>query len=229
MKVKNLYYLLLVCLLFSCNKLDTYDEPEETVSGVVIDQTTNKPIQTDQPNGFRLQLMELSWSDNPLPMYFWGKADGSFNNSKLFKGTYEITPVEGAFFTPESQTTEIKGKVNIEFKVIPYLSVLSEQVELVNDKLIVKYKIARTQQGHKILDSRVFVSVNPNVGNNILTDQLSPLKDLRDIEDEEILKTTFEEQITGLEKGKTYYVRIGARTNNPSLRYNFTETIKIDY
>ncbi|MDR1982141.1 MAG: DUF3823 domain-containing protein [Tannerellaceae bacterium] len=223
---------LIVCLLFglfaSCDKLDTYDEPKETLTGAVIDITTNKPIQTEQPNGYRLRLMELSWSDNPIPLYFWGKADGTFNNSKVFAGEYEITPVEGAFFSPAPQTVKIKGTVNVEFKVTPYLSVHADQITLANDQLLVKYRILRTQEGDKIYDSRVFVSTNPNVGFNVLIGSLSPLRDLRSIDDQTILQTTFEEQITGLEKGKTYYVRIGARTNNPSLRYNFSETTKIE-
>jgi hypothetical protein len=219
---------LLFGLLASCNKLDTYGEPEETLTGVVIDMVTNKPIQTEQPNGYRLRLMELSWSDNPIPLYFWGKADGTFHNSKVFAGKYEITPVEGAFFQPEPQTIEIKGVTSVEFKVTPYLSVYADQITLDNNQLTVKYRITRTQESQKIYDARVFVSTNPNVGFNVLTSSLSPLKDLRNIADQVILQTTFEEQITGLEKGKTYYVRIGARTNNPSLRYNFTETVKID-
>jgi hypothetical protein len=223
---------MIICLLaglcFSCDKLDTYGEPKETLTGAVIDVTTDQPIRTEQPNGYRLRLMELSWSDNPQPLYFWGKADGTFHNSKVFAGEYEITPVEGAFFQPAPQTVNIKGATKVEFTVTPYLSVSAEQITLAGNELTVRYRISRTQEGDKIYDSRVFVSTNPNVGTNVFTNSLSPLRDLRSMDDATVLQTVFEEKISGFETGKTYYIRIGARTNNFSLRYNFTETVKID-
>lgn len=228
-KINCLLLLFITTLLISCEKLDNYDEPKETLSGRLIDQTTGENLITEQPNGFRIKMSEISWSDNPEPEYFWGKADGTFNNSKIFAGTYQLSPVEGAFFTVEPQTVEIKGSVNVEFKVIPYLSVSVNDIKRVDDEsLEVTYSITRKQVGDKILDSRVFVSTNPNVGTNILSNELSPIKDLKDIPDEEILKQNFKETIKGLTKGKSYYVRIGARTDNTSKRYNFTQTIKID-
>lgn len=228
-KINYLMLLFITTLIISCEKLDNYDEPKESLSGRLIDQTTGETLVTEQPNGFRIKMSEISWSDNPEPEYFWGKADGTFNNSKIFAGTYQVTPVEGAFFTVDPQTIEIKGSVNIEFKVIPYLSVSVIEINRIDDETLdVTYSISRKQVGDKILDSRVFVSTNPNVGINILSNELSPIKDLKDIPDEDILQNTFKETIKGLTKDKSYYVRIGARTDNASKRYNFTQTIKID-
>lgn len=228
-KINILMLLLIVVLTMSCEKLDNYDDPKERLTGRLTDQMTGDALITEQPNGFRIKMSEISWSDNPEPEYFWGKADGTFNNTKIFAGTYEITPVEGAFFPVEAQTLEIKGTVEIEFKVIPYLSVSVADIKRINDETIeITYTIARKQIGDKILDSRVFISTNPNVGTNILDNDLSPLKDLKDIPDEEILQTTFKETIKGFVKGKTYYVRIGARTDNANKRYNFTKVIKVD-
>lgn len=228
-KINILMLLLIVVLTMSCEKLDNYDDPKERLTGRLTDQMTGDALITEQPNGFRIKMSEISWSDNPEPEYFWGKADGTFNNTKIFAGTYEITPVEGAFFPVEAQTLEIKGTVEIEFKVIPYLSVSVADIKRINDETIeITYTIARKQIGDKILDSRVFISTNPNVGTNILDNDLSPLKDLKDIPDEEILQTTFKETIKGFVKGKTYYVRVGARTDNANKRYNFTKVIKVD-
>lgn len=228
-KINILMLLLIVVLTMSCEKLDNYDDPKERLTGRLTDQMTGDALITEQPNGFRIKMSEISWSDNPEPEYFWGKADGTFNNTKIFAGTYEITPVEGAFFPVEAQILEIKGTVEIEFKVIPYLSVSVADIKRINDETIeITYTIARKQIGDKILDSRVFISTNPNVGTNILDNDLIPLKDLKDIPDEEILQTTFKETIKGFVKGKTYYVRVGARTDNANKRYNFTKVIKVD-
>lgn len=215
-------------ILISCGELDNYDGPQETLTGRVIDEVTGEPLLTEQPNGYRIKLSEISWSDNPQPEYFWGRADGTFTNTKLFAGTYEISPVEGAFFPIEPQKVEVKGSVSVDFKVMPYLSVTASEIKRIDaETLVVTYTIARSKVGDKILDSRVFVSTNPNVGSNILSNDLSPLKDLKEVADTEILKTTYQETIKGLQSGKTYYVRVGARTDNASKRYNFTKITEV--
>lgn len=220
--------MLLVCtILAGCTEIDNYDEPGETLTGSVIDEVTNQPIITEQPNGFRIKLSEISWSDSPQPEYFWGKADGTFNNTKIFKGTYEVSPVEGAFFPVDPVTTVIKGTTKLDFKVTPYLLVMVTNASFTNGVLNVSYKISRTKVGDEIIDARVFVSTNPNVGSNILINELSPLRDLSGINDTEILNTTFNETIEGFDPQKTYYMRVGARTNNTSRRYNFTEITEI--
>jgi|SRR5665647_864707 len=231
--MRKIYYsfcVLSACFLLSCEKLDNYSEPKETLTGNLIDEVTNKPLVTEQPNGFRIKLSEISWSDNPQPQYFWGKADGTFSNTKIFSGTYQVTPIEGAFFPVPTDSLGIKinGVVNHDFKVTPYLSV-SSTLSATNGKLIVSYTISRSKVGDKIIDSRVFVSTNPNVGSNIFATNLSPFRDLREIDDEGILGTTFNETISDFDEGlKTYYVRVGARTDNQSKRYNFTETTKLE-
>lgn len=227
-KINFLFYMALAGFMFvGCNEIDNYDAPGETLTGSVIDEITNEPIVTEQPNGFRIKMSEVSWSENPQPEYFWGKADGTFNNTKIFKGTYEITPVEGAFFPVEPITKEIKGSVSVDFKVTPYLSVMASDISMSNGVLNVSYTISRSKVSDKIIDARVFVSTNPSVGTNILINDFSPLKDLSEIDDTEILKTTFKESIEGLDKNKTYYVRVGARTNNSSKRYNFTKIVTL--
>lgn len=225
-KIQVLMVLWGMSMMFSCADLDNYDEPGEALIGALIDQSTGEGFITEQPNGFRIQLAEISWSDNPQLEYFWGKADGSFQHTKLFPGTYEVTPVEGAFFPVEATTVKIYGKKEVEFKVIPYLHVKAD-VKREGANLSVTYSISQTKASDKILDARVFVSDNPNVGSNMFNADLSPLVNLSEIEDKEILSSSFSETITGLIEGKTYYVRVGARTDNANKRYNFTNVIEV--
>lgn len=230
MKKKNfLMYMLLILGIVSC-EIDNIDAPSAAISGSLIDETTNKPLVTEQPNGFRIKMIETSWSESATPEYFLGKADGTFKNTKVFSATYDVQPVEGAFFPVDPVSVKIDKSKTIDFTVTPYLSIHPKRVEIVGDAIEVEWTISRSKVGDKILDTRVFVvHDNPNVGTNYFTTALSPMVDLSGISDEEALSTTYKQTITGLTKGKTYYVKIGARTDNSSKRYNFTETVKLEY
>lgn len=226
---------LLMCMLFvlgmmSCGDIDNMNGPNAAITGSLIDETTNKPILSEQPNGFRIKMVETSWSESATPEYFWGKADGTFKNTKIFSATYDVQPVEGAFFPVDPVSVQIKKSENIEFRVTPYLSIHPIRIEIVGEAIQVEWNISRSKVGDKMLDTRVFVvHDNPNVGTNYFTTALSPMDDLSSIPDEEALSTTYKHTITGLQKGKTYYVKIGARTDNSSKRYNFAETVKLEY
>ena len=62
-------YTVLLCVLFTSCDVDNYDGPNAKFRGVVIDKTTGKGIQTEQPNGFKIKWTELSWEyqDNIQP------------------------------------------------------------------------------------------------------------------------------------------------------------------
>ena len=58
---------LLMCMLFalgmmSCGDIDNMEGPNAAIAGSLIDETTNKPIISEQPNGFRIKMVETSWS-----------------------------------------------------------------------------------------------------------------------------------------------------------------------
>lgn len=125
-------------MLSSCSmfEIDNYDAPEETIQGRVVDVKTGNPVLTDQGSeGIRVRLTELSWGDNVEhnPDFFC-RPDGTFQNTKIFKGNYNIridgpfiplvreTP-DGTVLADETITTDIKGTTKVEFKVQPFLNV----------------------------------------------------------------------------------------------------------
>lgn len=121
------------CSLF---ELDNYEEPKETIQGSVVDVATGDPVLTDQGSeGIRVRLTELSYGDNvDHNPDFYCRPDGTFQNTKIFKGTYNIR-VDGPFIpivretsdgipiADESITTDIKGTKKVEFQVHPFLKV----------------------------------------------------------------------------------------------------------
>ena len=139
--MKKISFYILLCVLFtfsSCNlfTLDNYEEPAETLKGVVVDVATGEPVLTDQGSeGIRVRLTELSWGDNVThnPDFFC-MPDGTFQNTKLFKGNYNIR-IDGPFIplireddrgipmADETKTMDIKGVTEVKFEVQPFLKV----------------------------------------------------------------------------------------------------------
>jgi hypothetical protein len=160
---KILFYILLcVPLSFSsCElfKLDNYDEPAETLQGEVVDVVTGERVLTDQGGeGIRVRLTELSWTDIETPSPnpdFYCKPDGSFQNTKLFKGTYNIR-IDGPFIplrrentngdllADETKTIDISGVTQVKFEVQPFLKVewVSEPM-VSNGKITARVKVTR--------------------------------------------------------------------------------------
>lgn len=145
------------CSLF---KLDNYEAPEETLRGRVVDMEGN-PVLTDQGSeGIRVRLMDMTWQEmgnEVTPKDFNCMLDGTFQNTKLFPGKYNVT-VDGPFVpiviedaqgvpvADGSQNIEIeKGKVKeVEFTVQPFLNVEFVDLPQVSDgQITAKVRVSR--------------------------------------------------------------------------------------
>jgi hypothetical protein len=159
MKKLSLYIFSIALLsLNSCSlfELDNADAPEETLVGEVVDVATGAPVLTDQGSeGIRVRLLELSWGDNVTPFDFYAMPTGKFQNTKLFKGRYNVR-VDGPFIpllreddrgvpiADETQTLDIAGTSSAIFEVQPFLNV--EWVgtpEVVNGKIRAQVRVTR--------------------------------------------------------------------------------------
>lgn len=229
-QIQILLFSMLILNLTSCNKLDMYEEPKETLTGIIIDKNTGVGIETEQPNGIRIKLEETSWSETPAPLYFWVKPDGTFQNTKVFTGTYVVTPVDGAYFPIIGDTIEIRGgKTNIDFEVEPFLNVEILSINQNGGTLDINFKISRSTAAAKITDAKVFISPTKFASNGTFLNNksgqiLSPtLTFPAATTDETILAGTHTLQVVGLEGGgRTYFVRVGVRTNDAvQKRYNY--------
>lgn len=236
---KNQYYIvaLIVILLTSCglNEVDNYPGPNAKFKGTIVDKTTGKGLQTEQPNGFRIKWTELSWEHNPQPEYFWAKPDGSFNWEHAFgykNSQYEIQPVEGAFVEVEPQTFTLEkgGYPEFTFEVIPYIHIESSH-ELNGTELTVKFIATRpegsfddvkydlTEARVLLTDKTKYVSFNNSGG------YVSSLSKKISIKENQ-LGQEITQKVT-LESGKKYYMRVMVQTKNPSKACNYTEVQEI--
>jgi len=127
--MKKIFYLFLGIMLLclsSCFKLDNWDAPSCTLTGTVIDSYTGQPLLTSQ-NDWQIHIWERSFTGQPggatnfqsIPI----KQDGTYQNTKLFAGTYDILPTDGPFWaiTDTTKNVELKNKTVQDFQVTPYL------------------------------------------------------------------------------------------------------------
>lgn len=229
-------------LVFSCG-VDNYDMPEETFRGAFIDKETKAPFQTATGGtGIRIRMMEYSWSDDPTPYDFYAKADGTFQNTKVFKGSYGVTP-EGAFVPLGEEIIDIKGVVEKTYEVEPLLRVewIGEPVvDTEAGTVTVKVKITRGTDNpdwqQPLAEAWLFVAESSHVADNNYSPNLSTHLTAQELE--------FGKEITivsGYPKGMTdedpikfpysreYGIRVAARTNvqiTGQNKYNYT-TVKI--
>jgi hypothetical protein len=245
--MKKILYTIAVCLVVvagsSCKKLDNYEDPKETLNGSVIDAGTGKTLQTEiGGGGTRIKLLETSWSDNPTPFYIASMQDGTFNYTKLFKGT-NIISAEGAFVplvqtgangsatVDKSQTVEIKGTTTVNFSVDPFLRIewVGEPVVNADGTVSASFKITRGTTDaafqQDITDVHLFLNSNKFVGNNSFDNRYSPQIDFNGSSANAQLGQTITLTTKGgpLPTKRDYFVRVGARINYGLKYYNYTD------
>ena len=89
--MSRLYILscLMVFMLSSCGyfEYDNYEEPNSGIEGTVVDKKTNELYCSETANSYKIEYYELSWEEaghaNTQARFFWGKADGTFTNTKI--------------------------------------------------------------------------------------------------------------------------------------------------
>lgn len=223
--IKTLLILLPALSVFSC-KVDTYALPDACLHGSLV-CSDGSTLITEQPNGFKIRLREIVGGEVAVnPQDFWGKADGTFRNSKIFAGDYVIQPIDGAFFEVDPVEMKITGDTELNFEITPYCTITASYTVKGSD-LIVKYRIQKDPKAGKITTARVLVSKwNPNVGMNYVDKEA--VRDLSGAEDDKIQKTTYTETILGfLEQGVKYYARVAVLCSNTAGRYNMTAVEEI--
>jgi len=139
MKMKNIFSLFLIVTLLSlssCFKIDNWDEPDSTFFGTVYEvfepkdggEYIRRPILASQ-NDWQIRIWERTWtgheggatSSQDLRI----KQDGTFQNTKLFAGEYDMLPDDGPFWPVLDTLRKVvlkKGKATeVNFEVEPYM------------------------------------------------------------------------------------------------------------
>jgi hypothetical protein len=252
---KKTGYLLIAILisvsLSSC-EIDTVPEPDGIISGRIRNAlATNGEddiFWSEQPNGFKITCTDLDWTESKMSggVSFWGKADGSFYNCKLFAVKYSITPTNGAFHSAVAQEVKVESGKDIPliFDVIPYCSLHDVLIEKDPDNpLAVKVSFSvttnpvaddpATEEDETITATinnwRLFAtSRTPYVGNNIYDPKVSIASD-QPLKTEQLGQSIVYVK-SGFQSGVKYYLRIGVRcSDSPEGRYNMSKIFEIEF
>ena len=143
--MKNIFNLFLIVTLLSlssCFKIDNWDAPDCTFLGTVYEEILDsegnevrRPILTSQ-NEWQIRIWERTWHGHEggatASQDLRIKQDGTFQNTKLFAGTYDMLPDDGPFWSVLDTISRVltKGKAtDIDFTVEPYMVIEDFTIE----------------------------------------------------------------------------------------------------
>ncbi len=247
---KGFILIISTIFMFSCDyfEYDNYEAPDSGLFGQITDKKTGEKLLTEAAASFKVENYELSWEEagheNTQSNFFWGMADGSFRNVKMFAAKYRITIKEGAFYPPKDTVLTMgKGRLTeLNYAVIPYGRVKIDGISVIganNNDLEITYTVEDTEleisdeeydESTSILSTaQIFLSSkSPNVG-TVNTQTLYTLNAKKNISNYTpgVPKTYVERNVKKLPAGK-YWIRVGIRTENPQKRFNFSEVQEIE-
>lgn len=218
---------------YACSKVDNYAAPNASFQGNIIDSVTGQNILTET-SGAEIEMLQTSWVANPAPYYIPSKQDGSFEDARIFSGTYGIIPTQGAFWPiADTLSTAINGTTKHDFTVVPYLEITNFKDSIYPDSLVMTCNLMapRTVGLPEILEVWPFVNNTPFVGsgssisNFTISDNSNPSYNLAPINsnwDPSMASTTYRVVVKGLVPGYTYYFRLGVRVNDSYKKFNLS-------
>ncbi len=233
--MKKLIIFSVALMAASCMGIDNFDEPSSRFHGTVYDSETKEPILQDQGHT-RVRIWERSFKNaesQEIPI----KQDGTYNNNKLFPGTYHMLPL-GAWWPCDTlRNVPLGSSTKQDFEVTPYLRVIDMETSLEGTSLTVSCRLQApvTDGLPNIQDCRVFVSLNQFCGADHKLDQYntntyriiaSPTawNTLPKDADGATARLTTATALP-LKAGYTYFVRVGATVKDDSQgnKYNYSE------
>lgn len=220
-----------------CMKIDNFDAPAAKIQGRIIDKTTGKNMYLGQAES-HIRIWEVSYRWDPEPQDLRTKADGTYYNDKLFTGTYDMLPYNGAWWpcdTLKDVKIMKKGAVQ-DFEVTPYLHLIDFYVELdgLNLTMSCKLQAPITENMPRVIDIRPFVSNNSLCGLSSRLDyyysddyRIRLNKEWQEIDSGNgVSKETYSITVP-LKAGYKYTVRMGALVDYTFTNYNYTETVEV--
>lgn len=248
-KMRTLLYGLLAISMFymaSCMEIDNFDMPDAHVTGRLIDKTTGESFITDHGDT-HIRLWEMSYSENPSPQSIPVKFDGTYNNERLFAGTYDMLPHNGPYWPADTIRGVRIGRSTAtqNFEVTPYLHITDFDAVLEGTTLTLTCRLSApftqmTVNGEivplpNVLEVRPFLSLTQYCGaanyigeywtNEYRVNLRVPWERI-DTDGDGVSDNTYT-IIVPVKEGYTYNVRMGANVNYTDQKFNYSEVKRI--
>lgn len=267
---KFLYLLPVMLLMSSCVffEMDNYAGPDASVTGNIIDSKTKENVPTEckygnffggaymgAPTEGYFSVYEIQshvykgddgndrvW-DKRTAQYWHIKYDGSYANTQIFSGIYDID-ANACNFYPVSKTgiDFKKGKNTLDWEVTPYARVIDPKVEMVNGKFVATFKceFGDASKANTIKDAMLLCYPDAFVGIYCNYCQQDPgAKSTQIVADGKTVNTLTIDPtliVNNAEfkyKNKEHFFRIAVcatgNGQNTAQHYNYSPTIKIKY
>jgi hypothetical protein len=227
--INGLLIALILVAGFSCTKVDNLPGPNAGFKGRIIDKTTSANLLTET-SGMQIKLEELSYSATPDPQYIPSKQDGTFEDDKLFKGHYRVTPYGGAFWPVDGVELDINGTTSHDFEVTPYLAIKNLTSSLSGTTLTLTFNmVAPIPDGlPQIIDVKPFVNDTQFVGSGANINNYSDVNKITlNSNYSDVVGKTYTLTIPSLKSGRTFYARVGVRVNDSFKQYNYSDIIEV--
>lgn len=239
--MKKIVYIILGVLLVSitsCMEIDNWAEPDAQVYGRVLDSYTGENLLSSQGD-WGIRIWERTWTESvPNNQSLTVKQDGTYNNSKLFAGTYDMLPYGGPFWPVDTiKNVKFGGSTPQDFTITPYLQLTDFEVSLNGLKLTLKCRLkAPIREGlPNLVEIKPFLSLTTFCGatNNIDIGEYSNkrkqinrswMEEVGDVESSNLYRIG----PLPVKAGYTYYVRLGANVNDANRKYNYSQIIKVE-
>jgi len=254
--MKKIIYLFLVVALLSlasCTAVDNWDAPDCRFHGTVIDSYTNQPLLTSQ-NDWQIRMWERSYAEvvsnyQTIPI----KQDGSYNDSRLFAGTYDMLPFDGPFWPVDTvKNVQLKSSTEQNFTVTPYLQIVDFKTEMRSNGLYMSCRLKaplKVNNGvalpnlvriqgfvsHTVFcgnGSNSYINLaefysSPNIARIEINRSWSAEMTASGIDPSSEFSKVYTLGPFPLKSGYTYHVRMGANVNVLSQRFNYSPIEKI--
>lgn len=238
--MKRIFFYILAAVVFSfasCMEIDNFDSPQAKIEGRIIDKTTGKNMLLDQADT-HIRIWEMSYSANPTPQDLAVMMDGTYRNTRLFSGTYDMLPLDGAWWPCDTTFNVAIGKKGAvqDFEVVPYLHVVDFDAVLEGTVLTMSCRLQApvVENLPQVLEIRPFLSLNKYCGaaNHIeyyYTDKyrIGIRKTWDKIGTPDGEGTQTYSVSVDVKPGYHYWVRMGVQVNNNYKNWNYSEIKEI--
>lgn len=213
--------------LLSCTK-DNMNGPDARFFGEIVDKNTHELIEQDIYNGSLIRYIELGYQDPPLQVAYF-KTDGTFRNNLMFSGNYDFFLNQGNFVPDTLRNVRIDpGDNHYTFEVTPYITLQDVKIEQTAPYTVAATFRLKQNTEDKVAKIGIFVHREHAVGNGTKYDLWEINIDNDVPEDYEMsIKMDLTNVAEEVERGNTYYFRVGALSAAPSAKYNYAPAVQL--